>query len=206
MMHEGRLRLVVADKHPAFAHGLSALAASVTSDLGVVGTVCETSALIEFLGSNAADVVVLDRELLGDDGEASLEVLSVAAPNVPVLLLYPREGAPGAKKALAAGVKGLLSKAASPAEIFSAVRAVAAGEVVMGASTAAALVSTADELSEQDVMLLKLFVAGLGQTDMARELLVSESTLKRRFLDVQRKLGASNRVEAVARAAREGWI
>jgi DNA-binding NarL/FixJ family response regulator len=99
-----------------------------------------------------------------------------------------------------------LNKAASPNEIFSAVRAVAAGEVVMGASTAASLVSTSDDLTEEEVTLLRLFVAGHGQTEMARGLLVSESTLKRKFLEVQRKLGVANRVQAVARAAREGWI
>jgi DNA-binding NarL/FixJ family response regulator len=132
MIQQGRLRMVVADAHPAFAHGLSALAASTSSDLAVVGTVSELSALFDLLTSHTADVLVLDKELLGEEEPGSvLQSLAKSAPGMSVLLLYPRDGAPGARKALEAGARGLLNKAASPNEIFSAVRAVAAGEVVM---------------------------------------------------------------------------
>lgn len=63
-----------------------------------------------------------------------------------------------------------------------------------------------DVLTPSEIELLSRFVSGVPQADLARELLMSESTLKRKFLDVQRKLGASNRLDAIARAARIGLI
>ena len=84
---------------------------------------------------------------------------------------------------------------------------VAGGNIILPRTAAEDLASPRrNGLTPIEIELLARFVAGLGQAELAKELLMSESTIKRKFMEVQRKLGARNRLDAVARAARMGLI
>ena len=204
-----RWRVIVGDRLPIFSEGLRTLAAQ-TQDISVVATALTTDLLIEAVNNHTAHVVILDAGLPPDGGLGALRALLGQELRTPVLMLSSPEETHGAPRALSEGAAGLLSKSCSPGELFSAIRSIAAGDVVLGPAAAAALVHRngyADlQLTETEVMLLDLFMAGDTQPEIAKKLLMSESTLKRKFNEVQRKLGARTRVEAVARAARIGLV
>ena len=205
-----RWRVIVADRFPIFAHGLRALASSRTQDIEVVATVDSTDTLLDTTATHTADVIILDAQLPPAGGPDVLRRLRADSATTPVLMLSSAEEIHGAPRVLAEGAAGILSKACATEELFSAIRSIAAGDFVLGAAAAAALLHrngyAASQLSDSEVLLLDLFMAGHTHSEIAKQMLMSESTLKRKFADVQRKLGAKTRVEAVARAARMGLI
>ena len=202
-----QLRLVVADANPTFAQGLAALANHTTTDLSVVDVATSGEELEEKLATSRPEVAIVDATLPDEGGVSVIRRLSKLFPTTGLLLLTAEQPAWVAGNVLESGGGGFLSKSCSPAELFSAVRAMALGEVVLAARAAEALVDPqARRLDETEVRMLRLFVDGATQTELARELLISESTLKRKFIEVQRKLGARNRIDAIARAARSGLV
>ena len=203
-------RVIVGDRQPVFGQGLRALAAATTDDISIVAIARSTESLLDSLATETAHVLVLDAQLPPGGGLEVLRTIRDSHDNVPVLMLAPAEEAYGATRALTEGAAGLLSKTCTPDELFSAIRSVGAGDIVLAHAAAAALLqrngSAETQLSDSEVQLLDLFSSGLTHSDIARRVNMSESTVKRKFNDIQHKLGARSRVEAVARAARIGLI
>jgi DNA-binding NarL/FixJ family response regulator len=112
--------------------------------------------------------------------------------------------------ALDAGADGYLLKDAPPAELYDAIRRTARGETVLAPAVAATLVrrSTvhAPSLSDREVAVLELLATGLGNKEMARQLLVSEATVKSHLSRIYTKLGVDTRSGAVARAIEQRII
>lgn len=205
-----RWRVIIGDRQPIFGQGLRALAVATTDDISIVAIARSTDSLLDSVATETAHVVVLDAQLPPSGGLDVLRAIRDSQNDVPVLMLAPAEEAYGATRALTEGAAGLLSRTCTPDELFSAIRSVAAGDIVLAHAAAAALLqrngSADTQLTDSEVKLLDLFSAGLTHADIARRVNMSESTLKRKFNDIQRKLGARTRVEAVARAARIGLI
>jgi DNA-binding NarL/FixJ family response regulator len=105
-------------------------------------------------------------------------------------------------RALEAGAVGYLLKDAPPDQLFAGIRATARGETVLAASVAARLVRRAASpgpvVTEREVEVLELLARGLGNREMARELLVSEATVKSHLSHIYTKLGVDTRAGAVA--------
>ena len=205
-----RSRVIVADRHPIFGQGLRALAQRMTDDISIAAIARSADSLLDSVATEPADVIVLDAHLPPGGGLDVLRELQTGPVQMPTLMLAPAEEIYGAQRALSEGATGLLPRTCTPEELFSAIRSVVAGEVVLAHAAADALLhrnGSADRhLTDAEVQLLDLFSAGLTHSEIARRVNVSESTLKRKFNDIQRKLGARTRVEAVARAARIGLI
>ena len=207
---KSRWRVIVGDRQPIFGQGLRALAATSTEDITVAAIARSADSLLDSIATETADVVILDSKLPPSGGLDVLRGIRARHDTLPVLMLLPSDEVFGAQRALAEGATGLLARSCTPEELFSAVRSVAAGDVVLTQAAAAALLnrngSAELHLNDTEVQLLDLFSAGLTHSDIARRVNMSESTLKRKFNEIQRKLGARSRVEAVARAARIGLI
>ena len=202
-----RLKIIVADAYPTFSEGLAALAMTATHDLSVVDVATSGEELEEKLATSRPEVAIVDATLPDEGGVSVIRRLSKLFPSTGLLLLAADQPSEAAGNVLAAGGGGSLSKTCSPAELFSAVRAVAMGKVVLDAHAVDAVLADPNKrLNDLELRMLRLFVRGATQTDLARDLLISESTLKRRFVELQRKLGADNRIDAVARAARMGLV
>ena len=124
-------------------------------------------------------------------------------PHVLVLTTYDTEA--DILRALDAGALGYLLKDAPPDRLCAGIRATARGETVLAPSVAARLVRrTASPgpvvTGGREVEVLELLARGLGNRDMARELLVSEATVKSHLSHVYTKLGVDTRAGAVAAA------
>jgi DNA-binding NarL/FixJ family response regulator len=108
---------------------------------------------------------------------------------------------------LRAGANAVLDRASAPEAIFAAVRSAAAGTVVMPAAAAARVVashppaSVLQTLSARERQVLRLVAQGLANDEIARELVVTSSTVKNHVARVMEKLGARNRTHAAVMGA-----
>ena len=116
-------------------------------------------------------------------------------------------------RALDAGARGYLLKDAPPDELFAGIRAAARGETVLASSVAATLVRRASSsrgggqvITQREVEVLELLSSGRGNKEMARELLVSEATVKSHLSHIYAKLGVDTRAGAVATAIEQRII
>lgn len=105
---------------------------------------------------------------------------------------------------LEAGARGYLLKDAPPAELFAGIRSTAAGETVLAPSVAATLIrrttAGSSTITEREVQVLHLLSSGLSNKEIARELFVSEATVKSHLSHIYPKLGVDTRAGAVAAA------
>ena len=134
------LRVVVADDHPMYRFGLTAVLGQA-EDVEVVASAANGSELLDAVADLAPDVVVTDLTMPDLDGVGATRRLLAEHPAVSVVVLTMHEDDEHVFAALRAGARGYLVKGADGAEIVAAVRAVASGGAVYGGSVARRIVS-----------------------------------------------------------------
>ena len=199
------IRIVLVDDHPVVRAGLRALVDG-QDDLAVVADVDGLEAAVAVVTAERPDVVLMDLNL-GEGRPGGVETTATLRdlpdpPEVLVLTTYDTES--DVLRALEAGARGYLLKDAPPDELFAGIRATARGETVLAPSVAATLVRRttpgAITITEREVEVLELLSRGLSNKEMARELFVSEATVKSHLSHIYTKLGVDTRAGAVAAA------
>lgn len=203
-MAEQRIRVVLVDDHPVVRAGVRALV-DAQDDLDVVGEAADSAQAIEVVGETRPDVVLMDLSLGDGPGGAETTRLVRELPSPPqVLVLTTYDTEADVLEAVDAGAAGYLLKDAPPDELFRAIRGTARGETVLAPSVATRLLQRAasptPKVSPREVEILRLLARGLGNKEMARELLVSEATVKSHLSHIYTKLGVDTRAGAVATA------
>lgn len=204
------VRVVVVDDHAVVRAGLRALLDGVDG-VTVVGEAADAAGAEDVVARTRPDVVLMDLNLgAGAGGAAATARLRALAAPPRVLVLTAFATDADVLAALDAGAAGYLLKDAPPAELYDAIRRTARGETVLAPAVAATLVRRtavhAPVLSEREVAVLELLATGLGNRDMARQLLVSEATVKSHLSRIYTKLGVDTRAGAVARAIEQRII
>lgn len=202
--------IVLVDDHPVVRAGLRALIDS-HDGLRVVGEAAGAAEAERVVLREHPQVVLMDLNLGsgvgGAEVTASLRALP-EPPNVLVLTTYDTES--DIMAALDAGATGYLLKDAPPAQLFAGIRATARGEPALAPSVAAALMRRASSpgpvVTEREVEVLELLSNGLGNKEIAKELFVSEATVKSHLAHVYAKLGVDTRAGAVAAAIEQRII
>lgn len=210
----GAIRVVIADDHPVYRRGLSA-ALSDEPDIvlvGEAGTGEEACALVDEL--EAVDVVLMDLHMDGIGGIAATSMLRESHPECAVLVLTMSSADESVDAALRAGARGYLVKGSNQDRILSAIRSVAAGELVVGADVARRVSTTLaslpprtvafPELTGREREVLDLIARGYDNARIARTLFLSEKTVRNHASGVFAKLNVGSRAEAVARARDAG--
>lgn len=199
------IRIVLVDDHPVVRAGLRALIDG-QEDMTVVGEADVLDAALATVRSATPDVVLMDLSLGaatagGAEITARLRALP-APPEVLVLTTYDTES--DILRALDAGARGYVLKDAPPADLFAAIRATARAETVLAPTVAATLIRRTARpgptITEREVTILELLSRGLGNKEIARELFVSEATIKSHLSHIYTKLGVDTRAGAVAAA------
>ncbi|MCK2220355.1 response regulator transcription factor [Actinomadura sp. ATCC 31491] len=207
------IRVMVVEDHPVFAEGLAALLREAP-EVEVVGVAGTGEAAVELAGREAPEVVLMDLHLPGISGVEATSRILARDPRVAVLALTMLTDDETVLAAIRAGARGYLLKEATGEDIVRSLRAVAAGQVVFGASAGdrvlAALAAPAarprplPELTEREVEILDLVAAGLTNQAIARRLVLSEKTVRNHVSNIFAKLHVSDRSAAVAHARDAG--
>lgn len=201
------IRVVIADDHPVFRAGLRMLLED--SGLDVVGEAADGNEALTVVLREDPDVALLDLQMPGLTGvEVTRRLRQECAAAVLVLTMVETDEMVLA--AIRAGARGYLLKGAGQEEIERAVRSVVSGEVVYGAGVAQRVlgfltggtgeVMLFPELSAREREVLVILADGRSNGEIARQLFVSEKTVRNHVTNIFTKLGVTDRAQAVARA------
>lgn len=217
------IRALLVDDHPVVRAGLRAMLAESSEDgVSAVAVVVEAATgeqAVRSVERAAAetraetelglDLVLMDLQLgPGIDGAEATRRIRELMPGLPVLILTTYDTDADILTAVQAGAAGYMLKDAPPEQIHRAVRDAAAGRTALAPEVAARLVGRIREpspsLSDREVELVERLATGLSNRAIAKELFISEATVKTHLIHVYQKLGVDNRVAAVneARARR----
>jgi DNA-binding NarL/FixJ family response regulator len=203
--------LLVADDHPLFREALRGAVARVLPGARVheADGVDALYALVE--REPDADLLLLDLTMPGAHGFSALVHLRALHPQLPIMIVSAREEPAVMRRALDHGAVGFLPKSADAATLGTAIGAVLAGDRWAPPAALKAPAAAADEhdaahrvreLTPQQFRVLQMLGDGLLNKQIAYELGVSEATIKAHMTAILRKLGASNRTQAVLIAGR----
>jgi DNA-binding NarL/FixJ family response regulator len=209
-----RIRIVLADDHPVVRAGIAGLLAT-QADFDVVGEAANGKEAIALVEALRPDVLLVDLRMPVQDGVATIRALKAERPGVPkapqVLVLTTYDTDTDILHAVEAGATGYLLKDSPPEELFRAVRATAQGQSVLSPTVASRLVGRARKpetgtLSAREIEVLTRVARGTINKIIARDLRISEATVKTHLLHIFAKLGVDDRTAAVTAALERGIL
>jgi two-component system response regulator DesR len=200
------IRLLIADDQ-ALVRGALAALLDLEPDLEVVAEVGRGDEVIDAAKRSTPDVALLDVEMPGLDGIEAAAALRTAVPGVRVLMVTTF-GRPGyLRRAMEAGAAGFVVKDTPATQLADAVRRVHQGLRVVDPSLAAeTLVAGTSPLTGRESDVLRAAREGGTVADIARELHLSEGTVRNHLSAAIGKTGARTRAEAARIALDNGWL
>jgi DNA-binding NarL/FixJ family response regulator len=216
MTGEQVLRLVVADDQTAVREGLVTLLGLVPG-IDVVGAARDGREAVALTLREMPDVVLMDLRMPVMDGVEATRRIRAQRPQVEVVVLSTHADDASILDALRAGARGFLTKDAGRAEIALAVRAAVAGQTLLSPDVQERLVAAAhdrrparrelpDGLTAREADVLERIAAGLTNGRIARELFITEATVKTHVNHIFAKTGARDRAQAVHYAYEHGLV
>ncbi len=204
------IRVLIADDHPIVRNGLRGAFAEVP-DIQVVGEAANGREAVTRAVAQQADVVLMDLRMPEMDGVAAIAALWKQAPRIRALVLTTFDSEADVLPAVAAGAAGYLLKDAHPEELIRAVRAAHRGEAVLAPSAAGQLMGrvrnpAGPALSKRELEVLQLVADGASNREAARQLFISEASVKTHLQHIFDKLEVRDRAAAVAEGYRRGLL
>jgi DNA-binding NarL/FixJ family response regulator len=204
------LRVVIADDQPLMRAGFKAVL-EATGSIQVVAEAGTGEEAVSAATQHAPDVVLMDIRMPGMDGIEATRRL----PRQRVLILTTFGLDDYIVDALRAGASGFLLKDVPPEQLVAGIRAVAQGDALLAPSVTRRVIEEfvrrplssapttppeVGELTARELEVLKLVARGLSNAEIAKELFVSDTTVKTHVAHVLMKLGVRDRVQAVVLA------
>jgi DNA-binding NarL/FixJ family response regulator len=192
------LRIALADAHPLMLAGIRC----ALEDAGGFEVVAETSQgrdVLPIVARTAPDVLLLDIQIPDLDGLETLDALRSDHPEVRVIVLSVLAAFDQIQVALARGAAAYIVKTIDPGDLAPAIRHAVEGTVyhVVGSPDASELTMVrAAGLTERELTIIKAVARGLSNQAIAKELWVTEQTVKFHLTNIYRKLNIANRTEA----------
>lgn len=211
--------VVVIDDHPLFRKGVGQLLA-LDAAFRMVGEAGDGEAGVALVRALDPDLVLLDLNMRGMDGIATLAAIKADMPHVRVIVLTVSDSTEDLTAAIRAGADGYLLKDTDPEQMVEQLKRGVRGELVVSDALTGALVQAlraqvrapgggapedaADALTEREREILRALATGRSNKLIARDLSIAEGTVKVHVKNVLRKLGLKSRVEAAVWATRAG--
>jgi DNA-binding NarL/FixJ family response regulator len=202
------MKVVIADDHRLMLEGIrNALEGS--DDVEIVGEAHTGSQVLPIVRRETPDVVLLDIRMPGVDGLTCIELIRKRHPKVKVVVLSVFADNEHIQGALKRGASGYIVKSINPFDLPGALRQAVEGTVYNAVGfpeqTEDTMARSAG-LTEREIAILKAVARGLSNGAIARELWVTEQTVKFHLTNIYRKLGVSNRTEAARYAYQHGLV
>ncbi|MFF1277792.1 response regulator [Streptomyces marokkonensis] len=213
MTGDAVISLLVVDDHPVVRDGLRGMFDSAPG-FRVLGEAADGVEALERAAALDPDVILMDLRMPGGGGVDAIRELTRRGTRARVLVLTTYDTDSDTIPAIEAGATGYLLKDAPREELFTAVRAAARGRTVLSPAVASRLVSAVraprtpgnEPLSAREREVLVLVARGTSNREIARELFISEATVKTHLTHIFGKLGARDRAAAVAVAYDRGIL
>jgi DNA-binding NarL/FixJ family response regulator len=209
------IRVLIADDHPLFRDGLSALLTD-GPDTELAGAATSGTEAIDLARETQPDVVVMDLHMPGLNGIEATRRIVADSPHITVLVLTMFDDDDSIFSALRAGARGYLLKGADQEQIRAAIRAAANGEIIFGTELAARMLAyfTASasarppqvfpQLTDREREVLDLVAQGRANTAIAAKLGLSQKTVRNHVSNILTKLQVADRAQAIVQARDAG--
>lgn len=206
-------RILMVDDHPIVRQGLRSLLSNY-AEFEVVGEAASVEEGLELFRSTRPDVALVDIRLGAGSGLDLVDAMLESDPGARVVVVSSFDDDEYVTRSLRAGALGYVLKVDSPSVLVTAIETVAAGQRALSPRVTAQLVeqlmgeasSPEPDLDQVELRMLAMLSRGLSNGQIAEELYMSDTTVKRRLRVVFGKLGVSKRAEAVGAATRRGLI
>jgi DNA-binding NarL/FixJ family response regulator len=213
-----RLRVLLADDHPLFLEGLTAVLGA-RPEIELVGQAATGPEAVAQALALLPDLVLMDIQMPGLSGIEATRRIVHASPHVGVIMLTMLEDDDSVFAAMRAGARGYILKGAGKAEVLRTLEAVARGEALFGPAIAARLVTffsalggkaasapplAFPALTEREREVLHLIAQGLNNAAIAERLSLSPKTVGNHISNIFNKLQVADRAEAIVRARDAG--
>jgi DNA-binding NarL/FixJ family response regulator len=201
------IRVLIADDHAVVRQGLRTFL-DLQDDIEVVGEAADGEEALAAAESLAPDVVLVDLVMPKVDGIDVIRRLGDHAPGARAVVLTSFIDDDRLFPVLRAGAAGYLLKDVQPQELVEAIRTVHGGGALLHPKVAARLLSelATDPLTPREREVLVLIGRGMANKAIARELSLSEKTVKAHVSSILAKLGVHDRTQAALYAVREGLL
>jgi DNA-binding NarL/FixJ family response regulator len=204
------INVLIADDHPLVRQGIRSLL-EANEQIRVVGEAADGAEAIARCAVGGVDVVLMDLSMPHVDGVTATRELTAGQPQTKVLVLSSFADHDRVRQAIAAGAAGYVLKDSQPAELVAAIAAAAAGHAPLDPRVAGALMrdvaaGAGPQLSPRETEVLGLVARGLANKQIARQLGITERTVKVHLGNVFRRIGVTDRTSAAlwAREHRPG--
>lgn len=197
-------RLLLVDDHPVFRHGVKRLLIEALPDVAIVEAVDGPSAM-ERMRPGGFDLVLLDVTLPGADGPEVLKELRGEFPHVPVLIVSMHPADQFARRMIAAGAVGYVTKDSDPAELVRAVNLSLMGQRYLPreSDTAAGEPEARHQrLSDREYQVFRMIASGRTVSQIAEELLLSVNTVSTYRARILEKMQMESNAELMCYAMR----
>jgi DNA-binding NarL/FixJ family response regulator len=205
------IRILIADDHSVVREGLK-MFLGLDPELEVVGEASTGAQALELAHQLHPDVVLMDLLMPVMDGIAATAAVRRELPDVEVVAVTSVLEDASVVGAIRAGAIGYLLKDAQGDELCRAIRAAANGQVQLSPQAAARLMREVrapdmpEKLSERETDVLRCLAQGKANKEIAREMGITEKTVKSHVSSVLAKLGLSSRTQAALHAIRIGLV
>ncbi len=220
-----RITLVVVDDHPLFRQGVTD-AVSLEPDMKVLGQASSGDQGLELIRSVAPDIVLLDVNLPGLNGQQITHQVTQEKIPTRIVLMTGYDDIEQALHAAMAGAAAYCSKDVEPKGLLRIIRDVAEGSFVFGGKVMnerelqvwiqeqiegarrsySEPGSPFHPLSEREMEVLECVVQGMSNKEIAGLLGISHQTVKNHVTSILRKFGVEDRTQAVVYALKHGWV
>jgi DNA-binding NarL/FixJ family response regulator len=208
------IKVLIADDHAVVREGVKHIFAE-TTDIKVAGEAANGQEVLEHIGKQEYDLLLLDIAMPGRDGLEILKEIKTQKPKLPVLMLsmFPEEQY--ALRALKSGASGYLTKDSIPHELVKAVRKVLKGGNYISSSFSEKLLTEItsntskplhETLSDREFQIMRMIASGKTMNEIADELSLSSKTVYTYRARILEKMGMKNNMEVAHYATKHGLI